>query len=133
MVTFTTIVASVIFLFTVFLVYRQRRYRARHGPFSRPAYTALSNVEINKLTKRKYGASEPTDATCVICLSDFEAGDTLVVLNCQHEFHKDCITPWLSGSSRTCPLCKQDAHTTPSASTPINAARVPTYDTYETV
>ena len=29
-------------------------------------------------------------------------------LPCGHEFHADCITPWLVNRRRTCPICKGD-------------------------
>jgi hypothetical protein len=29
-------------------------------------------------------------------------------LPCGHEFHVDCITPWLVTRRRTCPICKGD-------------------------
>ncbi len=34
--------------------------------------------------------------TCVVCMSDFVAGERLLVLPCRHRFHKACIAPWLS-------------------------------------
>jgi hypothetical protein len=45
----------------------------------------------------------------VICLCDFEESEQLMVLPCKHEFHVDCIQPWLLEKSSLCPMCKQDA------------------------
>ena len=55
----------------------------------------------------KHGKSAFGMESCVICLDDFEKGDKLVVLPCGHEFHKDCIGPWLLKKSNLCPVCKQ--------------------------
>lgn len=43
------------------------------------------------------------DPTCIICLSDFKSDDEVVQLPCDHTFHTECITKWLS-RSRHCPL-----------------------------
>ncbi|KAJ5556308.1 hypothetical protein N7513_002160 [Penicillium frequentans] len=56
-----------------------------------------------------------TDATpdagnfsCPICTDDFVKGQDLRVLPCQHQFHLECIDPWLVNVSGTCPLCRID-------------------------
>lgn len=46
---------------------------------------------------------------CVVCLEEYVAGVSRVMsLPCGHEFHVDCITPWLTTRRRTCPICKGD-------------------------
>ncbi|KAK3371893.1 hypothetical protein B0H63DRAFT_496669 [Podospora didyma] len=46
---------------------------------------------------------------CVVCLEEYEDGVSQVMsLPCGHEFHVDCITPWLTRQRRTCPICKGD-------------------------
>jgi len=45
---------------------------------------------------------------CSICTDDFEAGQDLRVLPCDHKFHPACIDPWLLNVSGTCPLCRID-------------------------
>jgi hypothetical protein len=41
---------------------------------------------------------------CSICTEDFERGQDVRVLPCQHSFHPACIDPWLLNVSGTCPL-----------------------------
>jgi len=43
---------------------------------------------------------------CNICLEDYLDQDELMVLNCEHYFHKNCIVPWLGENSNKCPICK---------------------------
>lgn len=44
--------------------------------------------------------------TCSICLEEYDQGECIRVLPCGHTFHSDCIFPWLTERSPTCPLCK---------------------------
>ena len=47
------------------------------------------------------------DDVCVICLLQLcEENNTVVELNCVHQFHSDCIQEWLN-HKRECPLCKK--------------------------
>ncbi|RMZ82602.1 hypothetical protein DV738_g1558, partial [Chaetothyriales sp. CBS 135597] len=46
---------------------------------------------------------------CVVCLEEYVDGESRVMsLPCGHEFHAECITPWLVNRRRTCPICKRD-------------------------
>ncbi|KAH7424360.1 hypothetical protein KP509_11G004200 [Ceratopteris richardii] len=45
---------------------------------------------------------------CHICLAEYEEGDNLRVLPCNHEYHKVCIDKWLREVHRICPLCRRD-------------------------
>ncbi|KAH8283446.1 hypothetical protein KR018_002109, partial [Drosophila ironensis] len=44
---------------------------------------------------------------CAICIEAYKPTDTIRILPCKHEFHKNCIDPWLI-EHRTCPMCKLD-------------------------
>ena len=57
-------------------------------------------------TRSSRGGDEETE--CCVCLSKFEAGDTVRALPCKHEFHKDCIDKWLLEVNRICPCCRLD-------------------------
>lgn len=56
--------------------------------------------------------ADGSDATgslgCSICTEDFQKGEELRVLPCNHKFHPECVDPWLLNVSGTCPLCRVD-------------------------
>ncbi|XP_040463130.1 RING finger protein 215 [Falco naumanni] len=45
--------------------------------------------------------------SCAVCLDQFHKSQWLRVLPCSHEFHRDCVDPWLL-LQQTCPLCKRN-------------------------
>jgi len=49
--------------------------------------------------------NDPVNGTCAVCLEDHAINDTLRILPCRHEFHRDCVDPWLM-DNLNCPLCK---------------------------
>mmetsp|Transcript_21538 Transcript_21538/g.38966 ORF Transcript_21538/g.38966 Transcript_21538/m.38966 type:complete len:932 (-) Transcript_21538:1447-4242(-) len=42
---------------------------------------------------------------CPICLVEYENGDELRCLPCNHGFHTECLDPWLQ-NNRSCPACR---------------------------
>ncbi|KAL4749295.1 hypothetical protein BDW72DRAFT_214177 [Aspergillus terricola var. indicus] len=52
--------------------------------------------------------TEHPNFSCPICTDDFVKGQDLRVLPCNHQFHPECIDPWLVNVSGTCPLCRID-------------------------
>ncbi|KAJ5289993.1 uncharacterized protein N7443_010246 [Penicillium atrosanguineum] len=58
------------------------------------------------LWRQKYTGRQ---VECVVCLEEYVDGQSRVMsLPCGHEFHAECITPWLTTRRRTCPICKGD-------------------------
>lgn len=54
------------------------------------------------------GADEAGTLGCSICTEDFNKGEEVRVLPCNHKFHPECVDPWLLNVSGTCPLCRID-------------------------
>ena len=63
------------------------------------------------------GVEYGDNASCAICLSDFEEGEALRVLPCRHLFRKECIDEWLAQHS-TCPNCRASLLTVPATPAP---------------
>ncbi|XP_029468676.1 E3 ubiquitin-protein ligase RNF43 isoform X2 [Rhinatrema bivittatum] len=51
-----------------------------------------------------YASSCSSAPVCAVCLEEFTEGQDLRIISCFHEFHKECVDPWLQ-QHRTCPLC----------------------------
>ncbi|KAJ1749909.1 beta transducin [Coemansia sp. RSA 989] len=102
----------------------ERRQR-RHGlsriqilnPFARIAHRLTRSKRQREAEEEMYRKQlekplagftprDPEDCMCAICLCDYEEGDVLRLLACQHHMHQACVDEWLH-INQTCPLCKQ--------------------------
>ncbi|XP_059070686.1 RING-H2 finger protein ATL57-like [Cryptomeria japonica] len=66
------------------------------GPLEQP-------LEMGVYSYRCHGEEQQEE--CVICLCEYQEGDSLVALpRCQHCFHVECIRRWFKCQLR-CPIC----------------------------
>mmetsp|Transcript_25899 Transcript_25899/g.62389 ORF Transcript_25899/g.62389 Transcript_25899/m.62389 type:complete len:316 (-) Transcript_25899:371-1318(-) len=42
---------------------------------------------------------------CTVCQENYQVGDKITCLPCDHKFHKDCVVSWLKHRN-SCPLCR---------------------------
>lgn len=106
-----------ILVYRIMLPYAEReRRRAR----------AADPVQVQNLSSIAFspanfaahtGTDSLEDASCVICLCEYENDEVVRFLPCKHHFHKHCVDIWLR-MDKACCLCKQDidAQTQPMSS-----------------
>ncbi|RAL11708.1 RING-H2 finger protein [Aspergillus homomorphus CBS 101889] len=70
--------------------------------------TAPHSTDERRSTAPDAGTTDYPNFSCPICTDDFVKGQDLRVLPCNHQFHPECIDPWLVNVSGTCPLCRID-------------------------
>uniref|UniRef100_A0A0A1X986 Protein goliath n=1 Tax=Zeugodacus cucurbitae TaxID=28588 RepID=A0A0A1X986_ZEUCU len=122
------IVLMVISLVWLLFYYIQRfRYLQTKDQQSRQlcSVTKKAIMKIPTKTGKSSDEKDMDSDCCAICIEAYKPSDCIRVLPCKHEFHKNCIDPWLI-EHRTCPMCKLDVlkfygfvvgdqiHTTPS-------------------
>uniref|UniRef100_A0A0D9VSG1 RING-type E3 ubiquitin transferase n=1 Tax=Leersia perrieri TaxID=77586 RepID=A0A0D9VSG1_9ORYZ len=76
-----------------------------------PSQPSVSSTGSGNEKKQDHFKTDGTDnspedeLTCSVCLEQVVAGDLLRSLPCLHQFHANCIDPWLRQQG-TCPVCK---------------------------
>ncbi|NWU01994.1 RN215 protein, partial [Urocynchramus pylzowi] len=109
-----TILLIALLLCTGVMVQAQRQ--SRQDLPERDAELALKQHirrRLLALKTRRYHPGKPPRSraceidSCAVCLDQFHKSQWLRVLPCSHEFHRDCVDPWLL-LQQTCPLCKRN-------------------------
>ncbi|XP_063171460.1 RING finger protein 215 [Candoia aspera] len=94
----------------------QAQRQSRHSQLDQDPELDLKQHIAQKLLAlktRRYHPGKPPRSwaheidSCAICLDQFQKHQCLRVLPCLHEFHRDCVDPWLL-LQQTCPLCKHN-------------------------
>lgn len=110
-VSISFIVLMVISLAWLVFYYIQR-FRSLHAKdrlskrLCSAAKKALSKIPTKNLKTGDREIQGDGDC-CAICIETYKVSDTLRSLPCRHDFHKNCIDPWLL-EHRNCPICKMD-------------------------
>ncbi|ESQ50706.1 hypothetical protein EUTSA_v10022835mg [Eutrema salsugineum] len=68
----------------------------------------LTGDLVEKIPKMTITGNNNTDASCSVCLQDFQLGEIVRSLpHCHHMFHLPCIDNWLLRHG-SCPMCRRD-------------------------
>ena len=64
---------------------------------------------INKIKKNTLDYNLlKKDSDCSICLEPFSKDKEIIILECKHIYHTDCIVQWLN-KDISCPLCRESS------------------------
>jgi len=79
--------------------------------WERSTFKKVEDLEKGGTKKGEYGSVAQEDGEeepcCTICLCEYEDGDKLARLPCNHIYCDECITSWTDGHNK-CPLCNYD-------------------------
>lgn len=88
-------------------------------------FKTVEDSETCAIKKGQYGsvAQDEEEPSCTICLGEYEDGEELVKLPCEHIYHDECLTAWTAEHSK-CPLCNLDLDTVATE----NSSQAPSQD-----
>ena len=75
-------------------------------PAAKKAIENLKKYKINEEKIKEFGFEN----SCAVCKDEFNIGEECLSMPCNHNFHKDCIIPWLN-ERNSCPICRYELPT----------------------
>ena len=68
--------------------------------------TTLDEEDMKQI--KKYKTDKTLEEKCSICMSNMEKEEEICELHCGHNYHSDCIEPWLKEYNYKCPICRKE-------------------------
>uniref|UniRef100_A0A8B9QIW4 RING-type E3 ubiquitin transferase n=1 Tax=Apteryx owenii TaxID=8824 RepID=A0A8B9QIW4_APTOW len=106
-----TVVSTVVVIILIFVVRTKCQLNRTQDSLQQQTMQAIGQLATRKYQARCRQASRWDSASscssapvCAICLEEFSEGQELRIISCSHEFHQECVDPWLQ-QHHTCPLC----------------------------
>ncbi|KFV83011.1 E3 ubiquitin-protein ligase RNF43, partial [Struthio camelus australis] len=106
-----TVVSTVVVIILIFVVRTKCQLNRTQDSLQQQTMQAIGQLATRKYQARFRQASRWDSASscssapvCAICLEEFSEGQELRIISCSHEFHRECVDPWLQ-QHHTCPLC----------------------------
>uniref|UniRef100_A0A8C8RF51 E3 ubiquitin-protein ligase RNF43 n=1 Tax=Pelusios castaneus TaxID=367368 RepID=A0A8C8RF51_9SAUR len=100
-----TVVSTVVVIVLIFVVRTKCHWNRREDSVQQQTLEAISHLAVRKYRARACpAAARDSVPICAICLEEFSEGQELRIISCAHEFHRECVDPWLE-QHHTCPLC----------------------------
>jgi hypothetical protein len=63
----------------------------------------ISVEEIEKIPTKIFEKNDKNEK-CIICSSEYENNDQIIILDCKHEFHQECMIDFILNKGPYCPL-----------------------------
>ena len=63
-------------------------------------------TKIININKKQQYVEFNNDNICPICLEDMDIHN-IIVLDCYHKFHANCIFNSMANNNSTCPMCRE--------------------------
>ncbi|KFV46137.1 E3 ubiquitin-protein ligase RNF43, partial [Tyto alba] len=106
-----TVVSTVVVIILIFVVRTKCQLNRTQDSLQQQTMQAIGQLATRRYQSRCRQASQWDSASscssapvCAICLEEFSEGQELRIISCSHEFHRECVDPWLQ-QHHTCPLC----------------------------
>ncbi|NXL86319.1 RNF43 ligase, partial [Alectura lathami] len=106
-----TVVSTVVVIILIFVVRTKCQLNRTQDSVQQQTMQAIRQLATRRYQARCRQASRWDSASscssapvCAICLEEFSEGQELRIISCSHEFHRECVDPWLQ-QHHTCPLC----------------------------
>lgn len=100
--------AHIFIMFLFFFFHIDNQISQSRG-ISRNDILVTYQINYNHLLSPVYSDNFPEGEKCSICLEDFDfnSNNAIVLTNCKHPYHENCIKEWLRIRT-TCPNCAQN-------------------------
>ncbi|NWI73695.1 RNF43 ligase, partial [Dryoscopus gambensis] len=106
-----TVVSTVVVIILIFVVRTKCQLNRAQDSVQQQTLQAIRQLATRRYQPRARPAPRWDSASscssapvCAICLEEFSEGQELRIISCSHEFHRECVDPWLQ-QHHTCPLC----------------------------
>jgi hypothetical protein len=85
----------------------ERGFPATEWEMKTTRFKLDTDIEESRVQQKEQADDDSyNQPNCSICFVPLENGDRIGALDCQHNFHSDCLKAWLSRRN-ACPLCSQ--------------------------
>uniref|UniRef100_A0A8C6JD66 E3 ubiquitin-protein ligase RNF43 n=1 Tax=Melopsittacus undulatus TaxID=13146 RepID=A0A8C6JD66_MELUD len=106
-----TVVSTVVVIIVIFVLRTKCQLNRSQDSLQQQTMQAIGQLATRTFQARCRPAARWDSAStcssapvCAICLEEFSEGQELRIISCSHEFHRECVDPWLQ-QHHTCPLC----------------------------
>ncbi|NWZ65954.1 RNF43 ligase, partial [Acrocephalus arundinaceus] len=106
-----TVVSTVVVIILIFVVRTKCQLNRTQDSVQQQTLQAIGQLATRRYQPQARPALRWDSASscssapvCAICLEEFSEGQELRIISCSHEFHRECVDPWLQ-QHHTCPLC----------------------------